>query len=141
RETCVLSRGAYDKKGETVDRGVPSALPPLPEGVPNNRLGLAKWLVSPSHPLTSRVIVNRYWQQFFGTGIVKTAEDFGAQGTWPTHPELLDWLASEYRESGWDVKHIMRLIVTSGTYRQSSRVTPEMLYRDPANELFARGPR
>lgn len=141
REAFVLIRGAYDKPGEKVERGVPSALPPLPEGVPNNRLGLAKWLVSPNHPLTSRVIVNRYWQQFFGTGIVKTAEDFGAQGTWPTHPELLDWLATEFIQTGWDVKRMHKLMLMSGTYRQASKVTPVLLARDPENQLLARGPR
>ena len=129
------------KKADQVERGVPSALPPLPEGVPNNRLGLAKWLVSPNHPLTSRVIVNRYWQQFFGTGIVKTAEDFGAQGTWPTHPELLDWLATEFIQTGWDVKRMHKLIVMSGTYRQATKVSPALLARDPENQLLARGPR
>ena len=141
REAFVLIRGAYDKKGEQAERGVPSALPPLPEGVPNNRLGLAKWLVSPNHPLTSRVIVNRYWQQFFGTGIVKTAEDFGAQGTWPTHPELLDWLATEFIQTGWDVKRMHKLILMSGTYRQGTKVSPALLSRDPENQLLARGPR
>ena len=141
RETFVLVRGAYDKKAEKVDRGVPAVLPPLPEGVPNNRFGLAKWLVAPNHPLTSRVIVNRYWQQFFGTGIVKTAEDFGAQGTWPTHPELLDWLATEFIQTGWDVKRMHKLIVMSGTYRQTAKVSPALLNRDPENLLLARGPR
>ncbi len=141
RDTFVLVRGAYDKKAEKVDRGVPAVLPPLPEGVPNNRLGLAKWLVAPNHPLTSRVIVNRYWQQFFGTGIVKTAEDFGAQGTWPTHPELLDWLATEFIQTGWDVKRMHKLIVMSGTYRQTAKVSPTLLSRDPENMLLARGPR
>ena len=141
RETFVLVRGAYDKKAEKVERGVPAVLPPLPEGVPNNRLGLAKWLVAPNHPLTSRVIVNRYWQQFFGTGIVKTAEDFGAQGTWPTHPELLDWLATEFIQTGWDVKRMHKLIVMSGTYRQTAKVSPALLGRDPENLLLARGPR
>jgi len=141
RETFVLIRGAYDKKGEKVDRGVPSALPSLPEGVPNNRLGLAKWLVSPNHPLTSRVIVNRYWQQFFGTGIVKTAEDFGAQGTWPTHPELLDWLAIEFINTGWDIKKMHKLMLMSGTYRQSAKVSPALLSKDPENLLLGRGPR
>ena len=141
REAFVLIRGAYDKKGEKVDRGVPTVLPPLPADVPNNRLGLAKWLVSPQHPLTSRVIVNRYWQQFFGNGIVKTSEDFGAQGTWPTHPELLDWLATEFIQTGWDIKRMHKLIVMSGTYRQSSKVSPELIVRDPENLLLARGPR
>jgi len=141
RETFILIRGAYDKKGEKVERGVPSVLPPLPEGVPNNRLGLAKWLTSPNHPLTSRVIVNRYWQQFFGNGIVKTAEDFGAQGTWPTHPELLDWLSTEFIRTGWNVKQMHKLMVMSGTYRQSATVSPALLARDPDNQLLARGPR
>ena len=141
RDTFVLIRGAYDKKGDKVDRGVPSVLPALPEGVPNNRLGLAKWLVSPEHPLTSRVIVNRYWQQFFGTGIVKTSEDFGAQGTWPTHPELLDWLATEFIRTGWDVKRMHKLMLMSGTYRQSAHVSPALLVRDPENLLLGRGPR
>jgi hypothetical protein len=141
REAFVLIRGAYDKKGDKVERGVPSILPPLPEGVPNNRLGLAKWLTAPNHPLTARVIVNRYWQQFFGTGIVKTAEDFGAQGVWPTHPELLDWLATEFIRTGWDVKGMHKLMVMSGTYRQSSKVSPELLVKDPDNQLLARGPR
>jgi len=141
REAFVLIRGAYDKKGEKVERGVPAILPPMPEGAPNNRLGLAQWLVAPNHPLTARVIVNRYWQQFFGTGLVKTAEDFGAQGVWPTHPELLDWLATEFIRTGWDVKRMHKLMVMSATYRQSSRVSPELLARDPENQLLARGPR
>jgi hypothetical protein len=141
RETFVLIRGAYDKKGEKVERGVPSILPTFPESEPNNRLGLAKWLVAPNHPLTSRVIVNRYWQQFFGTGIVKTAEDFGAQGTWPTHPELLDWLATEFIRTGWDVKRMHKLMLMSGTYRQAAKVSSTLLVRDPENLLLARGPR
>lgn len=141
RETFVLIRGAYDKKGEKVERGVPSILPPLPQGVPNNRLGLAEWLTAPNHPLTARVIVNRYWQQFFGTGIVKTAEDFGAQGVWPTHPELLDWLSTEFIRTGWDVKRMHKLMVMSGAYRQTSKVLPDVLSRDPENLLLARGPR
>ena len=141
RDAFVLLRGQYDKRGEKVAPGVPAALSPLPKDAPPNRLGLAQWLVSPDHPLTARVIVNRFWQQLFGTGIVKTAEDFGAQGQWPTHPELLDWLAVEFRESGWDTKHILKLIVTSATYRQSARMTPELAGRDPSNELLARGPR
>ncbi len=141
RETFVLIRGAYDKKGDKVERGVPSVLPPFSEGTPNNRLGLAKWLVAPNHPLTSRVIVNRYWQQFFGTGLVKTAEDFGAQGTWPTHPELLDWLSTEFIQTGWDVKRMHKLILMSGTYRQRSNVSQPLQVRDPENQLLARGPR
>lgn len=141
REAFMLVRGQYDMKGDKVTPGVPAALPPLPKDAPANRLGLAQWFVSPEHPLTSRVAVNRFWQQFFGAGIVKTAEDFGAQGQWPTHPELLDWLAVEFRESGWNVKHLLKLIATSATYRQASRVTPDLAQRDPANELLARGPR
>ncbi|MDX1963715.1 MAG: PSD1 and planctomycete cytochrome C domain-containing protein [Pirellulales bacterium] len=141
RETRLLIRGQYDKKGDKVGRALPAWLPPLPAGAPLNRLGLAKWLVDPSHPLMARVTVNRLWQQFFGQGLVKTAEDFGAQGQLPTHPELLDWLAVEFRESGWNVKHLLKLIVTSQAYRQSSAVTPELVQRDPTNELFARGPR
>lgn len=141
RETHMLIRGAYDKKGDKVELGVPAALPPLADDAPRNRLGLAQWLVDPSHPLTARVAVNRYWQQYFGTGLVKTSEDFGSQGEWPSHPALLDWLANEFVRSGWDIKQMQRLIVTSNTYRQSSRVTPELFERDPENRLLARGPR
>ncbi len=141
RETFVLTRGEYDKPAEKVEPGLPAALPPMPEGLPNNRLGLAKWLVSRDNPLTARVTVNRIWQQFFGTGLVKTAEDFGIQGEHPTHPELLDWLAVEFIESGWNVKELVRLITTSATYRQDSRFNPTLLERDPANRLLARGPR
>jgi hypothetical protein len=141
RETFILVRGQYDKKGEKVERGLPAWLPPLPEGASMDRLGLAKWLVDERHPLTARVTVNRFWQQLFGQGLVKTSEDFGSQGQWPTHPELLDWLAVEFRESGWDVKHLMRMMVSSNTYQQSSKVTPELVQRDPTNELYARGPR
>ncbi|MBI5759692.1 MAG: PSD1 domain-containing protein [Planctomycetales bacterium] len=141
RETFLLIRGAYDKKGQKVTAGVPAVLPPLPKDAPVNRLGLAKWLVDPSHPLTARVTVNRFWQQLFGRGIVKTSEDFGAQGQWPSHPELLDWLAVEFRESGWNVKHLFKLMAMSATYQQSSRMSPEMAARDPENELLARGPR
>lgn len=141
REAFVLIRGAYDKKSDKVERGVPAAFPPLPEGAPNNRLGLAQWLTSPRHPLTARVIVNRYWQHYFGTGIVKTAEDFGSQGAWPTHPELLDWLATEFIRTGWDVKQMQKLIVTSAAYRRSAKVVPENHQHDPDNLLLARGPR
>jgi hypothetical protein len=116
-------------------------LPPLPENAPPNRLALANWLFDPNHPLTARVAVNRIWQQYFGCGIVKTAEDFGAQGEWPSHPELLDWLAVELVESGWDLKHVHRLIVNSSTYRQTSKASPELYARDPENRLLARGPR
>ncbi|MCC6419501.1 MAG: DUF1549 domain-containing protein, partial [Gemmataceae bacterium] len=185
RATHVLIRGEYDKKGPKVSPGLPASLPPLPSGAPNNRLGFARWLVDPSNPLTARVTVNRYWQLYFGTGLVKTTEDFGSQGEWPSHPELLDWLATEFmapapprpplprgerREKSagagrpftrynpappsplvgevvrgvrgaWNVKAMHRLIATSATYRQSSRVTPALLQRDPDNRLLARGPR
>jgi mono/diheme cytochrome c family protein len=141
RETFMLIRGEYDKKGDKVEASVPAILPPLPEGAPTNRLGLAKWLMEPSHPLTARVTVNRFWQQYFGVGLVKTAEDFGVQGENPSHPELLDWLATEFIRTGWDVKALQRLIVTSATYRQTSKATPELRARDPENRLLARGPR
>ena len=141
RPTHVLIRGAYDRPGERVTPGVPAVLAPLPEGYENNRLGFARWLVHPSNPLSARVIVNRFWQMYFGAGLVKTVEDFGSQGDRPTHPELLDWLASEFVRTGWDVKAMQKLIVTSATYRQSSKVTPELLQRDPENRLLARVPR
>jgi hypothetical protein len=141
RPAHVLNRGNYDQKLEQVQRAVPACFPPLPEGAPNNRLGLAQWLVDPSNPLSARVTVNRFWQQYFGVGLVKTAEDFGSQGEFPSHPGLLDWLAVELIESGWDVKHMQRLIVTSATYRQSSKVSGELHRRDPENRLLARGPR
>jgi hypothetical protein len=141
KDTHLLIRGAYDKPGEKVAQGIPAALGKLPAGSPNNRLALAKWLVSDTNPLTARVTVNRYWQMYFGTGLVKTVEDFGSQGEWPSHPDLLDWLAVEFRESGWNVKAMQKLIVMSATYRQSSKVTPELVQRDPDNRLLARGPR
>ena len=141
RETFVLGRGDYRNHLEKVIPGVPAVLPPLPKDAPLNRLTLAKWLVDPAHPLTARVAVNRFWQTYFGTGLVKTAENFGSQGDAPTNPELLDWLATEFIRTGWDVKAMQRLIVTSQTYRQSSKVTPELLERDPDNQLLARGPR
>jgi uncharacterized protein DUF1553 len=137
----MLVRGQYDKKGAKVVAGTPAVLPRLPYRTPLNRLGLAKWLVDPSHPLTARVAVNRYWQLYFGTGLVKTSEDFGTQGERPSHPELLDWLATEFIRTGWDIKAMQRLIVTSTTYRQSSRVTPQLRDRDPENRLLARAPR
>src|SRR5262249_54962209 len=115
--------------------------PPLPAGAPRNRLGFARWLVAPEHPLTARVAVNRLWQQFFGTGLVKTAEDFGSQGTPPTHPELLDWLAGQVREGGWGVEKTVKGLVMSATYRQSARVTADRLAKDPDNRLLSRGPR
>ena len=141
RDTFLLERGQYDHPGEKVTAGIPAMFGPLPEGMPTNRLGLAQWLVAPNHPLTARVIVNRYWQMYFGTGLVKTAEDFGSQGEWPSHPDLLDWLAVEFIQSGWNVKAMQRLIVTSATYRQSSVAPPELVSRDPENRLLARGPR
>jgi len=141
RDTFVLGRGQYDNKGEKVAPGVPAFLPPMPEDLPRNRLGLAKWILDPSNPLTARVVVNQYWQQYFGTGIVKTAEDFGSQGEPPSHPQLLDWLATEFVRTGWDIKAMQRLIVTSATYRQSSRASHELIEHDPENRLLARGPR
>jgi hypothetical protein len=141
RKAHVLYRGEYDKPREEVQPGTPEALPPMPDNVPRNRLGLARWLVMPDHPLTARVAVNRFWQQLFGNGIVKTTEDFGAQGDWPSHPELLDWLAVEFVESKWDVKALLKKMVMSATYRQSSSVTPQLLAADPENRLLARGPR
>ena len=136
-----LKRGEYDQRGDTVGRRTPQSLPPMPDELPKNRLGLAKWLTDPAHPLTARVAVNRFWQQLFGTGIVKTADDFGSQGEPPSHSELLDWLAAEFITDGWDVKNTMRRIVTSATYRQSSRTAPDVYEKDPENRLLARGPR
>jgi uncharacterized protein DUF1553/uncharacterized protein DUF1549/concanavalin A-like lectin/glucanase superfamily protein/cytochrome c len=167
RETFLLKRGAYDAPGEKVTRGVPAVLPPMPEGAPNNRLGLARWLVHPSNPLTSRVTVNRFWQMLFGVGLVKTTEDFGLRGERPSHPELLDWLAVEFRDGGngatgqrgygtskstiaaWDVKALLKTIVMSATYRQSAKpnsqsasgIGREPLASDPENRLLARAPR
>jgi len=143
RDSFVMLRGAYDKPGDKVDRGTPAFLPPLEveEGKMPTRLDLAKWLVSNEHPLTARVAANRLWQQFFGTGLVKTHEDFGLQGEPPSHPELLDWLAAEYRDGGWDTRKIVRLIVTSDAFKRSAAVQPQQLARDPENRLLARGPR
>ena len=143
RQAHVMIRGQYDRPGEAVGRAVPAifpALAPAAASVPN-RLDLAKWLIREDHPLTARVAVNRLWQQFFGTGLVKSAGDFGAQSEAPSHPELLDWLAVTFRESGWDVKSLVRLFVTSATFRQATEGTLESWQRDPANRLLARGPR
>jgi hypothetical protein len=141
RSTHLLLRGQFDQPGDVVSAGLPAALSTNASNGPPNRLGLAQWLVSDNNPLTARVIVNRYWQLVFGEGIVRTANDFGLQGELPTHPELLDWLAVEFRESGWDVKRLMKLLVMSATYRQLSNFTPELLAADPENRLLARGPR
>ena len=141
RATHVLIRGEYNQPGELVTAGVPGIFPPLAKSVSPNRLAMAKWLVNGKHPLTSRVAVNRYWQRCFGTGLVKTSEDFGTQGEYPSHPELLDWLATEFVNSGWDVKAMQRLIVTSATYRQSSAADRASFRRDPENRLLSRAPR
>lgn len=137
----ILMRGQYDKVGEAVDAAVPVALGKLPSDAPKNRLGLAKWLVSEDNTLTARVTVNRMWQELFGSGLVKTSEDFGIMGSAPTHPELLDWLAVEFRESGWDVKRFYKMLVTSAAYRQAAIITPEKIEKDRDNSLLSRGPR
>ncbi|MCY2974335.1 MAG: PSD1 and planctomycete cytochrome C domain-containing protein [Planctomycetota bacterium] len=141
RATHILDRGEYLKPTDKVAFETPSFLPPMSDDAPRNRLGLAQWLVSQDNPLTARVQVNKMWQHFFGIGIIKTAEDFGVQSEYPLHGKLLDWLASEFRESGWKMKAMNRLIVTSSTYRQSSRLSPELLTRDPENRLYARASR
>ena len=143
RPSHVMIRGAYDQLGEEVQRGTPAFLPPLEMANPGEatRLDFAQWLVSPEHPLTARVTVNRYWQQLFGVGLVKTSEDLGAQGEWPSHPDLLDYLASAFVDSGWDVKSLMKLMVMSQTYRQRSEASPEQYAKDPENRLLARGSR
>ena len=141
RDTFVLVRGQYNNRGEKVIPGVPASLSPLKKDAPPNRLGLAEWLVDPSHPLMARVTINRFWAMVMGSGLVKTANNFGAQAEWPSHPELLDWLATEFIRSGWNVKQMMKLLVTSATYRQSAVVTRELEEKDPDNRLYARGPR
>ncbi|MBI3863402.1 MAG: DUF1553 domain-containing protein, partial [Planctomycetia bacterium] len=149
RTAHILIRGQYDKAGDTVESGVPAALSSLPDDAPRNRLGLARWLTKPTHPLTARVAVNRFWSMYFGSGLVETAEDFGVQGELPSHPDLLDWLAVEFSSPplskggglGWNVKALQRLIVTSATYRQASAVSTQLIERDPKNRLLARGPR
>ena len=141
RPTYVLDRGLYDQPHERVEPGVPARLGGFPDDLPPNRLGLAQWLLHPDHPLTARVTVNRYWLMLFGQGLAGTPQDFGNQGALPTHPALLDWLATTFIASGWDVKELMKRIVTSATYRQSSKADPAVLARDPSNSLLARGPR
>ena len=136
----VLHRGMYDQPRQRVPANTPAALHPMPASFPRNRMGLARWLVDDANPLTSRVIVNRYWQEVFGTGLVRTSDDFGSQGEPPSHPELIDWLALDFRQSGWDIKQFFRRLVTSSTYRQSARATPEKLEQDPENRLLSRGP-
>ena len=140
-QSYLLNRGQIGAHGKEVDPGTPATLHALDHGLPGNRLGLAKWITSPENPLTARVTVNRLWAKVFGRGIVASAEDFGRQGDAPTHPELLDWLAVEFVEGGWSIKNFVRLIVTSATYRQSSRRSSELLERDPDNALLAWGPR
>ena len=137
----ILDRGEYDKRLEEVGPDTPEMLPAFPEALPRNRLGLAQWLLLREHPLTTRVTVNRFWQEVFGTGLVRTSGDFGITGELPSHPDLLDWLAVEFRESGWDVKHLFRLFVTSASYRQAATTTPEKLIKDRDNRLLSRGPR
>ncbi|MEO6741430.1 MAG: DUF1553 domain-containing protein [Chthoniobacteraceae bacterium] len=141
RKTKVQLRGNFQVLADEVTEGVPVAFHPLPKGAPMNRLTLARWLVDEANPLTARVIANRFWESIFGIGIVRTSEEFGAQGEPPSHPELLDWLATELVREKWDMKKILKLLVTSATYRQSSKVTPELAERDPDNRLLARGPR
>ena len=153
KEAFILKRGEYDKPGDAVSRGLPASLPPMPEGAPMNRLGLAQWMVSDKNPLTARVWVNRAWERFFGVGIVKSTENFGVQAEWPIHPELLDWLAVEFMHptalppvggvpaQAWDMKALQKMLLMSASYQQSSKVTPELLERDPDNRLLARGPR
>ncbi len=141
RDTHILLRGVWDKHGDKVTHNAPPAIAPWPEGQPRNRLGLARWITSRDNPLTARVFVNQVWQICFGAGLVRTPDDFGLQGERPTHPELLDWLAVDFMEHGWDVKHLLKRIVTSATYRQDSATSAALLARDPQNRLLARGPR
>ena len=141
RQSYILDRGIYNKQLEKVSMDVPAVLPSLPEGAPANRLTLAEWVVSPEHPLTARVTVNRFWQSLFGVGLVKTPEDFGVQGAKPSHPQLLDWLAVSFVENGWNVKELLKSIMMSATYRQKSKVSPELLEKDPENRFLARAPR
>ena len=140
RKTYILDSGLYSKRGAEVAGGIPAALHAMPDGYPDNRLGLARWLTAPENPLTARVTVNRFWQQIFGVGLVKTAEDFGAQGELPPQQELLDWLAVDFVENGWDVKRLMKLIVTSQAYKQTAK-SADGYVEDPENRWLARGPR
>ena len=141
RTSHILIRGSFLAPGEVVTTGTPEVFHPFPEDAPQNRLGVAQWLMSEDNPLVARVTVNRYWEQFFGAGLVGTSEEFGAQGDLPTHPELLDWMAVDFMKQGWSFKDLCRTMVMSSTYRQASNVSPELLEKDPANELYARGPR
>jgi hypothetical protein len=144
RESFVMLRGQYDQPGERVEPNVPAVLPPMVKqnpDAPATRLDLARWLVAPEHPLTARVAVNRFWQQFYGMGLVKTSGDFGSQGDPPSHPELLDWLALNFQEHEWDIKQLVRLLVTSAAFRQNVTVDPVTYELDPENRLYARGPR
>jgi hypothetical protein len=141
RETHLFRRGDWKRPGNVVQPGTPAFLNPFPADLPRTRLGLARWIIDGKNPLAARVIVNRIWQQYFGTGLVTTPEDFGMRSEKPSHPALLDWLACEFREKGWSWKNIQRLIVTSATYRQSSVVTPRLREADPSNRLLARAPR
>ena len=141
RPTYILDRGVYDAHGKRVSRDVPESILPWPEDLPRNRYGLGQWLIHPDHPLTTRVAVNQMWYLMFGKGIVETVEDFGNQGALPSHPELLDWLAIDFQKNGWDTKRLIRQMVTSATYRQSSKIRPELQQMDPGNYLLARGPR
>ena len=137
----ILARGEYDKRKDPVKPLTPEILPPMSPDLPRNRLGFAKWLMRPENPLTSRVTVNRFWQELFGTGIVKSTGDFGVTGDLPTHPELLDWLSIDFREKNWDIKRFFKMLVMSATYRQSAVITPEKAYKDPKNLLISRGAR
>ena len=141
RDAFILKRGEYDKPADKVSMTTPAVLPPMPKNAPDNRLGLAQWIVSPENPLTARVWVNRAWEKFFGYGLCKSSENLGTQSEYPVHPELLDWLATEFIRCGWDMKAMQKLIVMSATYRQSSKLTPALLEKDPENRLLARGPR
>ncbi|MFM8360848.1 MAG: DUF1553 domain-containing protein, partial [Verrucomicrobiota bacterium] len=141
RETYVHVRGDFLTRGRTVTPGVPAVFPPLPTNAPADRLALARWLVDPAHPLTARVAVNRFWERCFGTGLVKTSEDFGRQGEAPSHPELLDWLATEFVRTGWDMKALHKTIVMSATYRQDAATDARRQEQDPDNRLLSRGPR